>query len=119
MAAKNYLPRRETDSTSTGTSMINHDFPVTADRRWVFDTITVEFGTQHANNTVDIQTDATGSFLNIWEQFGNFKRITLDFSSIYPRGLELEAGKILRVVYTRSGVTSTIATALPVIERDL
>ena len=118
MAAKNYLPRRPTDTTVAGTSTINHDFTETASRRWVFDLITVEFGTQDASNTVDIQTDATGSFLNIWEQVSNFKRQKVDFSAEYPRGVELDAGKILRVKYTR-GVSSTIDTALPVIERDI
>jgi len=118
MTAINIFPYRPTASTAAGTTTIEHDFTVPAGKRWLIDYVEVEFGTQAANNTVDIQTNASGSYLNIWEQLASFKKLGVDLAARYPRAVELEAGDVLRCHYVR-GTSSTIASALHIMERDV
>ena len=121
MAEVDIFPGRSTASTAGGTSTITHSFKVPASKRWTFDYIEVEFGTQHASNTCNIQLDIddAGSAANIWEELSNFKKQGVDFATKYSRALELEANDQIEIVYVRSGASTTIASAIHYIERDV
>ena len=117
MAAAGRRPFRKTASTAAGTSAINHDFTVPANKVWEISLIVIEFGTAAAGNTTDIQEDTTASFVNAFDQMSNFLRLPVDPHAFYGRGLVLEAADVLRCAYTR-GTSSTIATTVYGHERD-
>lgn len=119
MAAINIFPRRPTTTTAIGGGAINHDFTVPGGKRWLLDYVETEFVVQNVGNTVDIQTDASGGFLNIWEQLFNFRKQGVDLAARYPRATEYEAGVVIRLSYVRAGAASAITTTLHIVESDL
>lgn len=119
MGAIDIFPHRRVTTTGAGISTITTNLTVPAGKRWLIGKIDLNFGVAAANNTADIQAGQGGAgFANKVEQFLNFNHQQVDLVPDYIRGIELEAGDVLRTIMTR-GTNSTCETIVRYIERAL
>ena len=122
MAEINIRPKLEDDGGVTASNQVTQtaDFTPDAAKRYLIDTIEVQFAVQHASNTCDIQYGPAGAnWVNIIPQFGNFKYVRIHLASWFPRAVEIEGLDDLRVVMTKGGGTNTTSLVrVYLIERD-
>ena len=117
MAAVNIIPVMGETITGAGGGAVDHDYTVPGGKRWQFTYVELEFTVSNVGNTVDLQHPAG---TNIWPQLGNFLKMNPDLLVRYPlNGVQLEAGDVFRLAWTRAGAVTAVTSRVYITERDI